>query len=175
MKNIDWQLIYYPTIDSTNEEARRLIKEGKSEGTVIVAEQQSKGRGKPGRTWVSSPGGIYLSAILRPFKNPQALVPLTLLAARAVAQTVAKVSGLKAEIKLPNDVLIKGKKICGILVERVASGHLIVGIGLNLNNAVDSVQPATSLKQEAGKEFVPSLFIENMLSELNQEYLAYLK
>jgi len=174
MKTIKYNLIHYPAIDSTNDEARRLIKEGKGEGTVVVAEYQSQGRGKPGRSWVSSPGGVYLSVILQPFKNPQELVPITLLAARAVVKTIEKVAALKAEIKLPNDVLLSGKKICGILTERVASGQVIIGMGVNLNNPVESVLQATSLKNEAQKEFAPPAFIEALLLELGQEYLAYL-
>ncbi|MFC1510924.1 biotin--[acetyl-CoA-carboxylase] ligase [Candidatus Margulisiibacteriota bacterium] len=179
------QLAAYRELDSTNDEAKRLVKQGASEGAVIIAELQSKGRGKPGFGWFSPPGvGVYLSAIVKPFKNPNDLGPITLVGAEAVVETVAKVTKVAnvakvTKIKMPNDVLLNGKKICGILVERVASGHVIIGIGVNLNNPAGSFpeelkDTATSLKIETGRDFDRQEFIDGLLVELDQAYLAYL-
>lgn len=116
---------------------------------------------------------------MKPYKNPQDLAPVTFLTAQAVINAVQKAGKLPAEIKLPNDVLIQGKKVCGILVERVVSGHLIIGIGVNVNNSLDSFPDelrgsATSLKAESGRECDLQQFIDFLLSELDKEYLAYL-
>ncbi|MEA3493064.1 MAG: biotin--[acetyl-CoA-carboxylase] ligase [Candidatus Margulisiibacteriota bacterium] len=172
------KIIYHNEIDSTNDEARRLIKKGASEGMVIVAGTQAKGRGKPGSGWFSPPDvGIYLSVILKPFKNPNDLSSITIIGARAVIKAIKNVSDLAAEIKLPNDVLINGKKIAGILTERDSSGNLIIGIGININNPTDSFPDdiaATSLKIETKKEYGIKGFIDSLLAELDREYLAYL-
>ncbi len=180
-KIIGKRIIHYPEIDSTSDEAKRLIEKGVGEGTVVWADSQTKGRGKPGSSWSSPPGaGVYLSVILKPYKNPQDLIPVTLLVARAVLKAIQQKAQLKAEIKLPNDVMIRGKKVCGILVERVPSGHLIIGIGANINNSPDSFpeeikNSATSLKIESGKDCDLRQFMDVLFYELDQEYLAYLR
>lgn len=169
----------YQSLGSTSDEAKRLVKEGEGEGLVVVAGEQTRGRGKPGSSWFSPPGGIYLSAVVKPFKNPDDLAPVTLLGAKAAVQTIRQATGLEAEIKPPNDVLLNEKKICGVLVERLASGHLIIGIGLNVNLSATSLpeiinSSATSLFMETGKEHdVPGL-AASLLQELDKEYLAYL-
>lgn len=172
------KIIRYKEIDSTSDEAKRLIKKGALEGTVVVAGTQTKGRGKPGSGWFSPPDvGIYLSVILKPFKNPNDLSSITIIGAEAVVTTIEKLTGIKAEIKLPNDVLINGKKIAGILTERDSSGNLIIGIGVNINNPADSFPAdltATSLKIETRKEYAIKGFIDSLLAELDREYLAYL-
>src|SRR5262249_43930924 len=111
-------LHFFATIDSTNTYAVRLAREGACEGTVVIADSQSGGKGRLGRSWVSPPGvNLYLSAILRP-PVPAATVPqLNLLAAVAVADTMVQVCSLTPTIKWPNDVLVGGKKVCGILAE----------------------------------------------------------
>ncbi|OGC23675.1 biotin--[acetyl-CoA-carboxylase] ligase [candidate division WOR-1 bacterium RIFOXYB2_FULL_42_35] len=174
------KIIYYDQIDSTNDESKRLIKTGLLEGTVIIAKTQSQGRGKPGSSWFSAGGlGIYLSVIVKPFKNPNDLGSITLIGARAVVATIDKVAGLKAEIKVPNDVLLNGKKICGILVERVASGEVVIGIGLNVNQQQNNFpqelkEKATSLKIVTGQDYDLTKVIEILLLDLEVEYLAYL-
>ncbi|MEE8637524.1 MAG: biotin--[acetyl-CoA-carboxylase] ligase [Candidatus Margulisiibacteriota bacterium] len=179
-KIIGKKIIRYKEIDSTNDEAKRLIKRGLGEGTLIVSGSQTKGKGKPGSAWFSpAEVGAYLSAILRPFKNPKDIASITILGARAVVTAVEKLSGLKAEIKLPNDLILHGKKLGGILVERMASGHLIIGMGVNVNNRAGSFPPeirktATSLKIESGRDFDLEEFLNRLISELNKEYLAYL-
>lgn len=175
------EVIHYPEIDSTNDEAKRLIKKGAGEGLVITATAQTQGKGKPGSGWFSPPGpGVYVSAVVKPYRNPSDLADITLLGARAAVKAIKALAGLRAEIKLPNDVMINGKKICGVLVERLASGHVIIGIGVNVNNAAGSFPEAlagsaTSLKIQTGKDFDPQLFLNLLLPALNDEYLAYLK
>jgi len=174
------KIIKYQEIDSTNDEARRLINQGAPEGTVIITEAQTKGRGKPGSGWFSPPGyGIYLSVILRPFKNPNDLSSITIIGANAVVGAIAKLSGFEAQIKPPNDVLINGKKVSGVLTERDASGNLVMGIGLNVNNPADSFPDelkttATSVRIESGRDYNREEFIRALIAELDREYLAYL-
>lgn len=179
-KIIGKKIVRYGEVDSSSDEAKRLIAKGVGEGTVVISGSQSKGKGKPGSGWFSPPKvGIYLSAIVKPYKNPQDIVPLTLLTAQAVVTTIEKTAQLKAKIKHPNDVMINGKKICGVLVERVASGQLIIGLGINLNNPLDSLPPniansATSLLIETGKNYDLEQFVDTLLCELDHQYLAYL-
>jgi BirA family biotin operon repressor/biotin-[acetyl-CoA-carboxylase] ligase len=174
------KIIHYSEIDSTNDEARRLIEKGFGEGTVIIAGAQTRGKGKPGSSWHSPMGyGVYLSIIIKPYVNPEDLSDLTLLGANAVINTIYKVSGLSALMKFPNDVLLRHKKICGVLVERIISGYLIVGIGVNINNPPGSLpedleEKATSLKIESGRDYELQQFIEILIAELDREYLAYL-
>lgn len=175
------KILRYKEIDSTNEEAKRLIKEKKAEeGTVIVADFQTNGKGKPGSSWFSPPGtGIYLSAIVKPFVNLDELPLITLIGAKAALSSIEKISGLKGAIKLPNDVMLGGKKIGGVLVERISSGHVIIGIGLNVNQALkdfpDELQKsATSLKMETGNNFSINETGNNLVSELNRQYIEFL-
>jgi len=175
------KIIYYQEVDSTNQEAKRQIKAGLGEGGVVVADYQTKGKGKPGRNWFSPPGmGVYLSAVIKPFRNPSDLAPLTLLGAKSVASAIKKISGLEPTIKLPNDVLLNHKKVSGILVERMSSGHVILGIGVNLNHPPGSFphhlrETATSLKIESKKGYQVKEFVKVLVSELDREYLAYLR
>jgi len=170
--------IHYKQIDSTNDEAKRLIQKGEAEGTVVVADEQTKGRGKPGSSWYSPPGvAVYLSAIFKPDKDPLDLSLITIAAAQAVVATINNVAKVKASIKKPNDVLVNGKKICGILTERLASGYLIIGIGINVNNEAGAFPKeinATSLKIESSQNYDVSNFIDELLLNLDKEYLAYL-
>jgi BirA family biotin operon repressor/biotin-[acetyl-CoA-carboxylase] ligase len=173
------EIIHYKEIDSTNDEARRLIVKGKGEGAVVVADSQGEGRGKPGSDWFSPPGSVYLSAIVKPFQNPAELSSITLLGARAAQNTIRELVGIDAPVKPPNDVLIGKKKVCGILVERVVSGHVIIGIGLNINNVIGSFpedlrDKATSLLIESGKRQDVSEAARILIAELDKEYLAYL-
>lgn len=181
MKVIAKNVIKLKEIDSTSDEAKRLIRAGKGEGVVVLAETQTRGRGKPGSGWFSPKGvGIYLSAVVQPYKNPNDLGPITELGARAVISLIKQASGLTASIKLPNDVLLNGKKIAGILVERLARGKIIIGIGVNINNDKgtfprDIKLSATSLKIETDDVYEIDKMIDVLLNELDREYLAYLE
>lgn len=164
------KLIRLAQIDSTNDEARRLIKTGAGEGLVVVAESQTAGRGKPGNVWFSPPGNLYLSAVVTPRKNPQELTPITLLAALAAKRAIETLCPAAVVIKWPNDLLVGGKKIGGILTERVASGHIIIGLGINLISG----QGWSSLHSQTGKKIDLESLLKALLAELERAYLAYL-
>ena len=148
------EIISYKKVDSTNDIAYQLAEKGVKEGTVILAEEQLKGKGRHGRNWVSpSKGGIYMSCILRPRIAPNGIPRITLLAAVAVAKAVRDVTSLDAAIKWPNDITIGGKKVCGILTEMKAEqdrvDFIVLGIGINVNTPVKQLpKSGTSLKDE---------------------------
>ena len=176
------KIFRYPIIDSTNNEAKRLIVSGQAlEGTVIVADEQTSGRGKPGSSWFSPARvGLYFSAVVKPYKNPADLTRLTLVAAAAVVETIKELTSLTAAIKQPNDVLLDGKKVCGILCEKLTSGFVIIGIGLNVSHeAVDFPKElaaqATSLHLAVGQTFVVSEVQQTLTKVLDRHYLAYLQ
>ncbi len=135
-------IYYFPELESTNIIAKQKIlnKEDKvPEGTIIIAEQQNGGKGRLGRKWFSPPGGLWLSLILYPKLTPSYMPIITLMTAVVVAKIISPlIPNIKVQIKWPNDVLIDGKKVCGILTEMsvVAKniGWVIVGIGINVNN-----------------------------------------
>ena len=127
---------HYETIGSTNDEARRLIAEGAPDGTVIHADEQTAGRGRRAHSWYSPPGNLYVSVILRTGQPPDRITELSFLTALAVADTVETLlpRKIQAMLKWPNDVLINGAKIAGILLEQ-ADDATIVGVGLNILEA----------------------------------------
>ena len=147
----------YDTADSTMDIAHRLATAGEPEGSVVFAEGQGRGRGRMGRTWISPKGkGIYCSVILRPQLQLTEIPKITLMAAVAVARAVEAGTALRPEIKWPNDLLIGGKKLCGILTELNAElnrvNTVVLGIGMNVNTPADNL-PAhgTSLMRELGE------------------------
>jgi BirA family biotin operon repressor/biotin-[acetyl-CoA-carboxylase] ligase len=152
---------HFRRVSSTNLVAREMAREGTAEGTLVVAEEQTHGRGRLGREWVSPAGtGIWMSLILRPSIPPTDAPRLTLAAAVAVADAVGEIVGISPEIKWPNDLLFGGKKFCGILTEMDAEmervNFVILGIGINVNQlASDFPEPlrslATSLRETCGR------------------------
>lgn len=131
-------LVYLDQVDSTNNEARRLAEQGAPDGTLVVAELQTAGKGRRGRFWTSPPGtGIWMSLLLRPDFAPEHASSLTLVAAMAVETGIREAVGLVCQIKWPNDIVLEGKKICGILTEMSTEEdcirHVVVGIGINVN------------------------------------------
>ncbi|MDO3409639.1 biotin--[acetyl-CoA-carboxylase] ligase [Saccharibacillus sp. CPCC 101409] len=161
--------------DSTQTEAENLARAGAPEGTLVVAEEQTSGRGRQGRVWHSPPGrGVWMSAVLRP-EGPLTAVPqLTLLAAVAVCRAIRAETGVQAGIKWPNDLLADGRKLCGILLEAVVEDgrvrHCIMGIGIdaNLEEAdypEELRQKVTSLRRESGKEVDRSALIAAVMNE----------
>ena len=141
---------------------------------MVIAKKQTGGRGKPGSHWYSPEGGLYFSLILKPRKNPSSLVSLTLIFAEAISLAIEKTTGLKSEIKPPNDILISNKKACGILIEK-SKDSLIIGIGLNVNiEKFESGLKATSLKLETGKSFGISEILEEILTNIQRKYLKFL-
>ncbi len=175
---IGQRVIYYPRLPSTMDKARRQAQEGASEGTVIVAEEQTAGRGRIKRTWLSPKGSIALSIILYP--EVSYLSSLIMVASLGVAHAIEKVTGLKAQIKWPNDVLINNKKVCGILIESEVKGkrvdYAILGIGINVNIKLadfPEIQPlATSLSHELGREVSRLEVLRCLLAEIERLYLA---
>ena len=143
-------------VDSTNLWAKEAAMQGAPEGTLLVADQQSAGRGRRGRSWSSPPGeSIYMSLILRPVIRPEQASMLTLVMGLSVVQAVRELFGLDAWIKWPNDMVINGKKVCGILIEMSVSAegiqHVIIGTGINVNGTVfenEIAKTATSLLLE---------------------------
>ncbi len=181
-------LHFFDAIDSTNTYAMQLAREGAAEGTVVVADAQSGGKGRLGRTWVSPAGvNLYCSTILRP-SVPAALAPqMNLVAAVAVAEAIVEVCGITPTIKWPNDVLLKGKKVCGILSE-MQTGQaradtlkaIIVGIGVNLNTQRDAFpeelrEKASSLLLITGEPVERGVFAASLLTHLEQSYLLWVQ
>ena len=131
-------VLYQETLDSTNAQLRRLAAEGAPHGSLCLCEQQTAGRGRLGRSWHSPAGaGLWQSVLLRPALSPVQAQLLTLCAALAMTRAVTALTGLPVGVKWPNDLLLHGKKICGILLELStemdAIGHVIVGVGLNVH------------------------------------------
>lgn len=150
----------FEVIDSTNTKVKQLAELGEEEGTLVVAEEQTAGKGRRGRNWKSDTGvGIYMTLLLRPKLLPVKVSGLTLLAALALTKAVREVCGIEAQIKWPNDVIIAKKKICGILTEMSSEENYIhyvaVGIGINANTAFfpEEIQDtATSIYLQTGKK-----------------------
>ena len=153
-------LFRYHSLPSTNDVARELASSGASEGVGVLAFEQTAGRGRQGRSWISAGGeGLYLSIVLRHRVKAREAPVITLAAAVAVAEALISDIGVAADIKWPNDVLARGRKICGILVESATEGeqlqYAVLGIGLNISQRdfpADLRQPATSVFLELGYE-----------------------
>lgn len=151
---------------------------GAAEGTAIVAREQTAGRGRQGRSWSSPPGeGLYLSLVLRPNIKPADSPVITLAAAVAVAETLTLDFSMRADIKWPNDVQARGRKICGILVESAIEGaqlqYAVMGIGVNISQSEfpdELEQSATSLFLEAGRQIAPDDFMSPLLDRLEHWY-----
>jgi BirA family biotin operon repressor/biotin-[acetyl-CoA-carboxylase] ligase len=169
---------------STNADAFRMAETGAAEGTVVLAEAQSGGKGRRGRIWASPAGvNLYCSVVLRPAIMPHEAPQLTFLSAVAVARAIEMTTDLIPEIKWPNDLLIAGKKVAGLLNEMSAEtdgiNFVILGIGVNLNMTAgqfpdDLRHPATSLLLESGRGVDRSCFAATMLNELDRLYSGFL-
>lgn len=167
---------------STNDAAARLAESGADEGTTVVAEMQTAGRGRHGRVWFSPPGaGLYVSVIVRPAaaittgENPASL--LTLASGVAVAEAVRAVTGLPAEIKWPNDVMIGRRKLAGILAESAVQGgvleFVVIGLGVNLHPAAyppELAPRATSIEAETSRPANRALMLAEILAALGERY-----
>ncbi len=158
---MNFTILQFDTLDSTNTEAINHAKLGADEGLCIIALQQTAGRGRHGRTWISDKdSGLYFSIILRPRLEARFLPLITLMAGVAVHDTLAEI-GLKPDIKWVNDILIGDKKICGILAENIDTSKglaVIVGIGINLSSSnfpAEIADIATSIKDEMGRTMAP--------------------
>jgi BirA family biotin operon repressor/biotin-[acetyl-CoA-carboxylase] ligase len=178
------RLVCLPETASTNADAFRLAEAGAEEGTVVIADTQKGGKGRMGRVWSSPPGiNLYCSIVLRPSVMPYQAPQLTFLSAVAVARAIEQTTALRPEIKWPNDVLIGGRKVAGLLNEMSAEtdgiNFVILGIGVNLNMLAaqfpDNLRtPATSLLLEQGRSVGRAQFAATMLDELDRLYGDFL-
>ena len=187
LMHTDWvakEVLYFDTIDSTNIKAQEFAEKGYPSGTLVVADKQESGKGRRGRSWVSPSGtGIFMTLMIKPDINPNNASMLTLVAALAVAKAITSVTGEEALIKWPNDIVINGKKVCGILTEMNAQfdyiNHIVVGIGINVHNESfpeEISQMASSLMIEAGgKRFHRAQIIAETMSYFEQYYDTFLK
>ena len=175
---IGQRVLYYPSLTSTMEIARQAVGQGATEGTVIIADEQTAGKGRLKRAWLAPKGNIALSVILHP--GLSSLPALIMLASLAVVHSIESVTGLKPQIKWPNDILINGKKVCGILIENEILGNTvtaaIIGIGIDVNLKLadfpEIQATATSLSAELGMEISRLKLIRCLLVEMEKLYLA---
>lgn len=176
-------IIYYKKTDSTNMRVEELARNGAAHGTVVVAEEQTAGKGRRGRQWESPPGGnIYMSVLLRPEIEANKAPMLTLVMAYSVAVVLQNHGYEDVQIKWPNDLILSGKKVCGILTEMHLQGteidYVTVGVGINANTKRFSAElqdKATSLFLESGRTEKCDLLIENILRRFEEEYSQFLK
>lgn len=171
----------YESLSSTNTFAFQLAENGEEEGTVVACEQQSYGRGRGKRRWLSPKGkGILISIILRPKVSPAVCGRLSQLAAVAVGRAIHRITGLRTTFKWPNDLLLNNKKVCGILCEMSTKSEklefAIVGIGVNVNTMGKGlVRGATSLKMELGRSIKRPRLFKEILRSLEEEYILFKK
>jgi BirA family biotin operon repressor/biotin-[acetyl-CoA-carboxylase] ligase len=173
-------IVQQPEVDSTNKMAKLLAADGATEGTLVIAETQTNGRGRMGRNWASAPGqGLWFSLILRPKINIAALAGITLLAAVSVAKAINQVTGVQTQIKWPNDILYNDRKLVGILAELHGEpdlvNYLVLGIGVNVNQTVDDFSPeltgtAISLKMICERDCSRRLILQAILKEFEVAY-----
>ena len=176
------EVFYYEEIDSTNAQAKRLAEQAKAHGALFVAEMQSTGKGRRGRSWESPKGtGIWMSLLLRPEIAPSKAPMLTLVMAYSVAMAIREIAEQDVEIKWPNDIVLHGKKICGILTEMSAEidfiNHVVIGVGINVNTTEfpkEIASTATSLKNEGGKKIKRGELIACIMSHFEKNYEAFI-
>jgi BirA family biotin operon repressor/biotin-[acetyl-CoA-carboxylase] ligase len=178
--DIGRKVFFYKTVDSTNTIAAGLAEKGVAEGVVVLADSQEKGKGRLGRTWVSPPGvNIYMSIITRPAIDIKDVTLLTITAAVGCTIALRRITGTNVTIRWPNDLIISGKKLGGILTEMKTDpdGKIsaIIGIGINVNVDIDVFPPdvrkiATSVKNETGASYPRTEMIAEILNEIDKWY-----
>lgn len=184
-KSIGKKIEHYDQIESTQTLAIKRAQEGCDEGLVIIAEKQIAGRGRRARHWDSNHDkGVWLSLVLRPDIIPIQSPQLTLLTATVLLDVIEEITQLKPEVKWPNDILINGKKVAGILTQAQAEHdqvhYAVIGIGLNVNQEKNELtdpikHSATSLKIETSKSYSKQLVIQTILNRFEEVYFNYLK
>lgn len=170
------RILYYPELGSTMDEAARLAGEGADEGAVVIAEAQTAGRGRQGRSWVSRPGNLLLSVLFRP--DVSQLPYISIIGGLAAARAVRKVAGLDPRIKWPNDLLLDGNKVTGILAESAIEGesvcYAVLGIGINVAHFPDDDEEiagiATSVNKVASRDVSRDSLLRQLLMELDDLY-----
>lgn len=184
-KEIGQNLYVYDEVETTNSIAKKLAAEGSANGTVVVAEKQTKGKGRLNRYWESPKGkGIWFSIVLKPAIKPFLAPQLTFVSAVAVCRALRKTTGLEVYIKWPNDIVCMGRKLCGISTELNAEidiiNYIVVGIGLNVKQDINDfpeelTEKAISLKMADEKEYRRAEVLEDILYEFESEYQQYLE
>jgi len=184
-KKLGRKMLFLHEVGSTNDLAKEMADYGASEGTIVIAETQTAGRGRLGRKWFSPRGGIYFSAILRPKVSVKESVGLVFVAGLAVAEVLHEKYGLHVETKWPNDVLVNNRKVCGILSEMKTKGgkvnYAVIGVGVNANVNVKKEFPeelktvVTSLENELGKKVRLEELLKLLLEKLDSLYEKFLK
>jgi len=179
-KRLGTRFHYFAELDSTNTRARELAESGAAEGEIVIAESQTQGRGRLGRRWESPPlSNLYLSIVLRPGLPPKHAPQITLAAAVALVETVGSFLPRPPVIKWPNDILIDGKKLAGILTEAACDTecvqYVILGIGLNLNYRAETMpetlrQRATSMADRAGENLCRETVLVRLIHDLDRCY-----
>jgi BirA family biotin operon repressor/biotin-[acetyl-CoA-carboxylase] ligase len=186
-KGLETQIIgqtihWFREVHSTNDMAKELALIGTKEGTVVVAETQTSGKGRLCREWISPAGGLWVSLILRPEVSAEHASKLTLATAVAVAKTLEKLNHLRVEVKWPNDVLIDGKKVCGILTEACTQGRclnfVVVGLGINANFLLSELpaslhESTTTLRTELNREVNIEALLRSLLEETERYYRMF--
>jgi BirA family biotin operon repressor/biotin-[acetyl-CoA-carboxylase] ligase len=181
-KVIGQKIHYFTEVTSTNDVAKELAALRAKEGTIVIAEVQTCGRGRLGRDWLSPKGGVWFSIILRPEVKAKDVFKITFLTAVAVAKTIREMFKLNAEIEWPNDILINGKKVCGILTETSIRGEtvdsVIVGVGINANVDLNLFpkhlkKTVTTLAAEVKREVDREKFLRVLLKELEAYYKMF--
>ena len=182
-KTLGKEILFLESTTSTNDVVKQKALDGAKEGFLAICEEQTKGKGRLGRPWTSPKGtGIWMSLLLRPPIPPLDTVKLTLLAGVAVCEALREETGLEVEIKWPNDIVLHGKKICGILTELGSEmdmvNYVILGIGINVNQdefpeGISAV--GTSLRIEGRKEYKRSELIQRILERFEIYYEAFLQ
>jgi BirA family transcriptional regulator, biotin operon repressor / biotin---[acetyl-CoA-carboxylase] ligase len=173
------EIYHHETIPSTNDSAYAIAEGGAAEGALVIAESQTRGKGRMGREWVSPKGGgIYMSLVLRPDAETDEIPAITLIASSAIARALKKICRIDVGVKWPNDVLVDGKKLCGILTEIKAQTDrvefLVLGIGLNVNTPADKLPPeGTSLKELLGREVNRLDLAKRILAEFEDVYSVF--
>lgn len=180
------RLIFFESTGSTNPDAKRLAEEGAPHGTTVVADRQTAGRGRRGRSWESPAGtSIYFTIVIRPRFVPDKASMITLVMALSVAEAIHELTGLHTGIKWPNDIVVNGKKVVGILTEMSMTPEmneiqfLVAGVGVNVNQGRAEEFPeelrgtATSLKIESGRQFDRPELLAEILSRFEEDYETF--
>lgn len=169
------RLVCLSETDSTNSYAKALAAQGAAEGTIVISDRQHAGRGQKGRSFSSPPQlGLYISFVLRPQHEPELMQPFTLMAAVAACNAVEHVSGIRPQLKWPNDLFLGGKKLGGILTERTLSAEgqcIILGIGININHRIEDFPPelheiASSMHLQSGQIYDRAALAAALVEEI---------
>lgn len=177
------EIEYFPVTDSTNQRIRTFAEAGKENGLLVIAEEQTGGKGSRGRSWVSPPGtGIWMSILLRPELEPTKASMITIVAALAIVKALEQTVSIPVKIKWPNDIVMNGKKVCGILTEMSADmeavRYIIVGIGINANTEnfpEDLLDRATSIFKESGKKIDRTALVAEFCFQFERYYERFLE